>query len=88
MEWTPNAAVQKVKRMADVMHETAKAILEQKRQEIREGPEGVEGEKDIISVLRKSLLFWWRLAVYLTYLMTKSVRMKEQVLMKSLARRN
>lgn len=50
MEWTPNAAVQKVKTMADVMHETAKSILEQKRQEIREG---VEGGKDIISVLRK-----------------------------------
>ena len=51
VEWTPNDAVQKVKKMADVMHETAKAILEQKRQEITDG---VEAGKDIISVLRKS----------------------------------
>ena len=54
MEWAPNAAVQKVKTMADVMHETAQAILEQKRQEIRDG---VQEGKDIISVLRKTFPF-------------------------------
>ncbi|KAK0197765.1 cytochrome P450 [Armillaria mellea] len=49
VEWTPNRAVQKVKSISDVMHNTAKEILVAKREEI--GREEVKGKRDIISVL-------------------------------------
>jgi len=55
VEWTPNAAVQKVKRMSDVMHHTAQEILRQKRKDLAN--EGLsydyQAAKDIISVLRE-----------------------------------
>ncbi|KAF7341554.1 hypothetical protein MSAN_02052100 [Mycena sanguinolenta] len=40
VEWTPNAAVQKVKRMSDVMHQTAVDILADAREGLRQ-----EGER-------------------------------------------
>lgn len=56
VEWTPNAAVQKVKRMSDVMDQTAQEILRQKREDIaNEGlPYDYEEGKDIISVLLRA----------------------------------
>jgi len=58
VEWTPNRAVQKVKNMSDVMHDTAVGILRQKRKEIaREvedaGDSFLSRPKDIISILRE-----------------------------------
>ncbi|PFH46929.1 hypothetical protein AMATHDRAFT_153366 [Amanita thiersii Skay4041] len=55
VEWIPNGAVQRVKEMADVMHETAVSILKERRQgleeeSLQEVEEELEG-KDIISVL-------------------------------------
>ncbi|KAK0199521.1 cytochrome P450 [Desarmillaria ectypa] len=52
VEWTPNKAVQKVKSISDVMHDTAREILMAKREKI--GREGVKGHRDIISVLLKA----------------------------------
>ncbi|KAK0448461.1 cytochrome P450 [Desarmillaria tabescens] len=52
VEWTPNKAVQKVKSISDVMHNTAREILMVKREEI--GQEGVKNNRDIISVLLKA----------------------------------
>jgi hypothetical protein len=52
VEWTPNAAVQKVKRMSDVMHQTAVDILEDKREGLRREDGGMSARaKDIISLL-------------------------------------
>ncbi|KAF9457370.1 cytochrome P450 [Collybia nuda] len=58
VEWTPNRAVQKVKNMADVMHETAQGILRQKRetilQELEDGSPDSSPTKDIISILLRA----------------------------------
>ncbi|KAG7440063.1 cytochrome P450 [Guyanagaster necrorhizus] len=49
VEWTPNQAVQKVKSISDVMHDTAREILMVKREEL--GREKAKSNRDIISVL-------------------------------------
>ncbi|KAF8193953.1 cytochrome P450 [Mycena galopus ATCC 62051] len=56
VEWTPNKAVQKVKRMSDVMHQTAVDILEDRREGLRREEGGVLGAraKDIISLLLRA----------------------------------
>ncbi|KNZ74707.1 Cytochrome P450 4F12 [Termitomyces sp. J132] len=58
VEWTPNQAVQKVKSMSDVMHETALEILRRKREDITHEieTESLESSpaKDIISVLLRA----------------------------------
>ncbi|KAJ7358445.1 cytochrome P450 [Mycena albidolilacea] len=55
VEWTPNAAVQKVKRMSDVMHQTAVDILEDKREGLRREDGGMSARaKDIISLLLRA----------------------------------
>ncbi|GLB36851.1 putative cytochrome P450 [Lyophyllum shimeji] len=58
VDWTPNQAVQKVKKMSDVMHETAQDILRRKRmaitQELEAGSTGSSRAKDIISVLLRA----------------------------------
>ncbi|KAF5376914.1 hypothetical protein D9615_007312 [Tricholomella constricta] len=58
VEWIPNQAVQKVKNMSDVMHETAKDILRRKRtaitQELEAGSCEASRAKDIISVLLRA----------------------------------
>lgn len=63
VELTPNSAVQKVKNMSDVMHQTASQILRQKRaeiiQEVQDGdsPQSSSSRpKDIISILREPSL--------------------------------
>ncbi|KAL0575693.1 hypothetical protein V5O48_006281 [Marasmius crinis-equi] len=47
VECTPNRSVQKLKHISDVMHDTARSILEDRRRNIREESEG----RDIISIL-------------------------------------
>ncbi|KAF8959860.1 cytochrome P450 [Flammula alnicola] len=59
VEWTPHKAVQRVKEMSDVMHETAQKILQEKREAIfREDSDLVKEEvtegKDIISILLRA----------------------------------
>ncbi|KAJ7881775.1 cytochrome P450 [Mycena olivaceomarginata] len=55
VEWTPNAAVQKVKRMSDVMHQTAVDIFEDKREGLRREDGGMSARaKDIISLLLRA----------------------------------
>ncbi|KAF8060722.1 cytochrome P450 [Lyophyllum atratum] len=58
VEWTPNQAIQKVKNMSDVMHETAQDILRRKRtaitQELEDDSSGSSPAKDIISVLLRA----------------------------------
>ncbi|KAL0061332.1 hypothetical protein AAF712_011849 [Marasmius tenuissimus] len=54
VEWTPNRTVQKLKYISDVMHNTARSILEERRRNIREEGEVSDtgkGAKDIISIL-------------------------------------
>ncbi|KAF7369849.1 hypothetical protein MSAN_00613900 [Mycena sanguinolenta] len=51
VEWTPNAAVQKVKRMSDVMHQTAVDILADAREGLRQEENDV---KNIISLLLRA----------------------------------
>ncbi|KAG6865211.1 hypothetical protein C0991_004412 [Blastosporella zonata] len=58
VDWIPNQAIQKVKGMSDVMHETALEILRRKRIDITqetepESPEAASA-KDIISVLLRA----------------------------------
>ncbi|KAG6916982.1 hypothetical protein DXG01_004411, partial [Tephrocybe rancida] len=58
VDWIPNQAIQKVKGMSDVMHETALEILRRKRKDIvqeieAESPEA-SAAKDIISVLLRA----------------------------------
>ncbi|KAG6890526.1 hypothetical protein C0995_007728 [Termitomyces sp. Mi166 len=61
VEWIPNQAIQKVKNMSDVMHETALEILRRKRKDIIQEIETESLEstpaKDIISVLREVVFF-------------------------------
>ncbi|KAG6827437.1 hypothetical protein H0H92_011792 [Tricholoma furcatifolium] len=59
VEWTPHHAIQKVKNMSDVMHETAVDILRRKRMDITQELEASESPesstaKDIISVLLRA----------------------------------
>ncbi|KAG6806535.1 hypothetical protein H0H93_002805 [Arthromyces matolae] len=57
VKFIPNQAVQKVKRMSDVMHETALEILRKKRKSISHELEAESSEsaaKDIISVLLRA----------------------------------
>lgn len=56
MEHTPNTAVQKVKAISDVMHETAEDILRQKQETLaaENGSNEASRANDIISVLRES----------------------------------
>lgn len=54
VEWTPHKAVQKVKYIADVMHETAQSILQEKREILSHEDRfsaGTGDQKDIISRL-------------------------------------
>ncbi|TFK38830.1 cytochrome P450 [Crucibulum laeve] len=56
VEWTPHKAVQKVKEMSDVMHETAQKILQEKRDliNVEGGLKPGSQAKDIISVLLRA----------------------------------
>ncbi|KAF6758999.1 cytochrome P450 [Ephemerocybe angulata] len=55
VEWTPNRKVQKVKATSDLMHESAKAILEERRAQLLDeadlGSEDGGRAKDLISML-------------------------------------
>ncbi|ESK88070.1 cytochrome p450 [Moniliophthora roreri MCA 2997] len=52
VEWMPNRTIQKLKDISDVMHNTAKSILQERRENIRREHGKPDGEaKDIISVL-------------------------------------
>ncbi|KAK1219541.1 hypothetical protein PQX77_017729 [Marasmius sp. AFHP31] len=54
VEWTPSRTVQKLKYISDVMHNTARSILEERRRNIREEgdiSDSGRGAKDIISIL-------------------------------------
>lgn len=54
VEWTPNAAVQKVKGMSDVMHAAAVEILVDARAGLERADAGIGARaKDIISLLRE-----------------------------------
>lgn len=58
VEWTPSSAVQKVKYISDVMHNTAVGILHQKQQALAEdGDPDSSASKDIITMLRRSTEF-------------------------------
>ncbi|KAJ6548742.1 cytochrome P450 [Mycena capillaripes] len=55
VEWTPNAAVQNVKRMSDLMHQTAVDILADARASLRQEDAGMSGRaKDIIRLLLRA----------------------------------
>ncbi|KAJ7078782.1 cytochrome P450 [Mycena epipterygia] len=55
VEWTPNAAVQKVKEMSDVMHATAVEILVDARARLERADAGIGARaKDIISLLLRA----------------------------------
>ncbi|KAF9042273.1 cytochrome P450 [Panaeolus papilionaceus] len=54
VEWTPHQAVQKVKDMSDVMHQTAQSILEEKRRAFSTEKMEDSDDKDIISILLRS----------------------------------
>ncbi|KAF9527856.1 cytochrome P450 [Crepidotus variabilis] len=59
VEWTPNSAVQKIKDMSDVMHDTAVKILQGKREAMNVGlgdgeTENLAGGRDIITALLKA----------------------------------
>ena len=56
---TPNATVQKIKMMSDVMYDTAKDILRDKKDMLsrsKDAHEQTHDPKDIISILRKRLI--------------------------------
>ncbi|RDB27404.1 hypothetical protein Hypma_004362 [Hypsizygus marmoreus] len=56
VDWIPNRAVQKVKEMSDVMHETAQDILRKKRSALTQETDTSEftRAKDIISILLRA----------------------------------
>ncbi|KAJ6612448.1 cytochrome P450 [Mycena sp. CBHHK59/15] len=58
VEWTPNEAVQRVKEMSDVMHETAQSILSDARKgllrEMQENTDMETRSKDVISLLLRA----------------------------------